>query len=157
MDEAAWAALTISLTVVGAIWTWFAFRNRGPASGVRAAGITLLPLAAYLTDTLRMFTRIVTAVGDWVTRLVLSPTVWVGLVLAATGVALIFLASAMSARGIGTRGRGRARSGEAESGRRGPEEPPTRSVEGGAPAANGPVVDDDMADIEAILRERGIS
>ena len=33
VDDAAWAALTLSLTVAGAIWTWFAFRRRGLASG----------------------------------------------------------------------------------------------------------------------------
>src|SRR6478735_2287654 len=89
VDDAAWAALTLSLTVAGGIWTWFAFRNRGLASGMRALGFTLLPLAAYLTKTLQMFTGIASEIGDWASHLVFSPVVWMGIVLAGVSVVLI--------------------------------------------------------------------
>ena len=66
------------LTALGAAWTWYAFRNRGAASGLRGAGLTLLPPAAFLTGTLEMFTEIGGSVVDWATSLVLSPIVWAG-------------------------------------------------------------------------------
>ena len=142
MDDASWAALTLSLTVLGAIWTWFAFRRRAIASGVRGIGLTLLPLAAYLTDTLRMFTRIVDAVGDWAGGLVLSPKVWVGIVVAGVAVLAFAAARAIDAR----RPRRTTPAGEPARLERGREDR-------GAPA----VQDDDLADIEALLRKRGIS
>lgn len=143
MDDAAWAALTLGLTLLAGLWTWYAYRRRGLAAGMRGAALTLLPLAAYLTDTLRMFTRVADAVADWVTGLVLSPSVWVGLVLAGVAVVLFVVAGALTSRGRGGRpaaaaGRDRER----------------------LPASDrpdqGPVVDDDLADIEALLRRRGI-
>jgi uncharacterized membrane protein (UPF0136 family) len=145
VDDAAWAALTLSLTVLGGIWTWVAFRRRGVASGLRALAFTLLPLAAYLTKTLRMFTRIVDAVTDWAAHLVFSPTTWLGLIVAAVS-ALLFAVS------------GRLRARELRKGRGTAELPAGRPAAGprgkGRPAM---AQDDDMADIEALLRKRGIS
>lgn len=143
MDDAAWAALTLGLTLLAALWTWHAYRRRGLAAGMRGAAFTLLPVAAYLTDTLRMFTRIGDAVADWVTGLVLSPTVWLGIVLAGIAAVLFGVAGALTSRGRG--GRPAAPAG------RGREQLPAS-----APRDKGPVVDDDLADIEALLRRRGI-
>ena len=136
-----WGVLAAALTLLGAGYTWFAYQRRGLGAGVRGAGITLLPIAAYLTRTLEMLGRVVDAVVDWATRLVLSPTVWVGIVIAVVAVVLI--------AGSRLLDRGPARS---ESGRevRAPR-PGRREV--AAPAAQ----DDDLADIEAILKKRGIS
>ena len=88
MDDVTWAVLTLSLTAVGGIYTWFAYQRRGLAAGLKGAGITLLPLAAYLTKTLQMFTRMVDAVADWATSLVFNPAVWLGVILAGVGVVL---------------------------------------------------------------------
>ena len=141
MDDAAWAALTLSLTVAGGIWTWFAFRNRGLASGTRALGFTLLPLAAYLTKTLQMFTGIAGEISDWAGHLVWSPVVWLGIVLAGVSVVL-----------IGASGRLRARQvGPAEA------KKPLPSPGPGAKGRPALAEDDDMADIEALLRKRGIT
>jgi hypothetical protein len=144
VDDAAWAALTLSLTVAGGIWTWFAFRNRGLASGMRALGFTLLPLAAYLTKTLQMFTGIAGEIGDWATNIAWSPVVWMGIVLAGVSVVLIGVS-------------GRLRGHEV-----GPAEKSTESKPLPAPGPGGkgrPALaqDDDMAEIEALLRKRGIS
>ncbi|MEP9364838.1 hypothetical protein ABLE68_17875 [Nocardioides sp. CN2-186] len=141
MDDAAWAALTLSLTVLGGIWTWVSFQRRGLSSGLRALAFTLLPLAAYLTKTLQMFTKIVNAVTSWATNLVFNPFVWAGVVLAGLS-AVLFVTS----------GRMRAR----ERAKVAPADAP-RAV---GPAKQGrPALadDDDMADIEALLRKRGIT
>jgi hypothetical protein len=144
VDDAAWAALTLSLTVAGGIWTWFAFRNRGLSSGLRALGFTLLPLAAYLTKTLQMFTGIATEIADWATHLVFSPVVWLGVVLAGVAVLLIGASGRLRAREIGAA----KPAGDA------------KKLPSAGPAGKGrPAVaeDDDMAEIEALLRKRGIS
>lgn len=152
MDELTWGALALTLTLIGAIWTWVAFRRRGVSSGLRALAFTLLPVAAYLTNTLRMFTRIADAVVDWATRLVFDPTVWLGVILAGLSV-LLFTASRFVRGRAVRRGPETADRPRRVTGRRGtPDE---------LPASRGqraePVVDDDMAEIEALLRRRGIT
>lgn len=150
VDDVAWGALTLTLTTLGAMWTWFAFRRRGPVSALRAAGFTLLPLAAYLTNTLRMFTRIADAVASWATTLVFDPFVWLGTVLGATGLLMIG-----TARFLRRRGQPREPGRTSRILRRSPraELPPSSAGAGAAKAAP----DDDMAEIEALLRKRGIS
>ncbi len=150
MDEAAWTALAITLTVVGGLVTVWAWRRRGAVTALRAAALTLLVPAAYLTGTLEMFTRIVDAVGDWAVGLVLSPVVWIGAALAGTSVLLLVAAGRLGRRS-GARAVRRAdepaaveRAGEDRAGK-------DRAGKGK------PAIDDDLADIEALLRRRGIS
>ncbi len=148
-----WAALTLTLTLLGAIWTWVAFQRRGVASGLRAAAFTLLPAAAYLTKTLQMFTRIAEAVTDWAASLVFNPFVWAGVVLAGIS-ALLFTASAfLRARELGGSG---TRSVEG-SGKGGGKALPRSSGRTSAAGPAGTEPDDDTADIEALLRKHGIT
>jgi hypothetical protein len=143
VDETTWGALAVVLTLLGGGYTYWAFRHRGAAAGTRGAALTLLPAAAWLTGTLKMFTRIVDAVVDWATRLVFSPSVWIGLGLAGLAVVLFVISGMMRTRGLG----GATRSGK----------PPARELPASSSGPRSqPVVDDEMADIEAILRKRGI-
>jgi hypothetical protein len=137
VDDVSWGALALALTVLGGIWTWFAYKRRGFAAGMRGAAFTLLPIAAYLTKTLEMFGEIGDAVADWAIDLVFSPRVWLGIIVAGVA-AVLFVVSGWLA----------GRRGDTPKQVRG-EKP--KAVEGSAP------VDDDMADIEAILRNRGIT
>ena len=137
VDDAAWAALALSLTVAGSIWTWVAFRRRGLASGLRALGFTLLPVAAYLTKTLQLVTGIAGEVSDWVANLVWNPLVWSGVLLGGLSVVL-FVVSGM----LRSRERGGAE---------------TQQLRPGRAPTSAPVVDDEMAEIEALLRKRGIT
>jgi hypothetical protein len=137
VDDVAWGALALSLTLLGGIWTWFAYRRRGFAAGLRGAAFTLLPLAAYLTKTLQMLGEIGDAVADWATSLVFNPQVWLGIVIAGVAGVLFVVSGWLGARRDDTPKQVRGKKPEA--------------VEGSA------IVDDDMADIEAILRDRGIT
>ncbi|MAS56027.1 hypothetical protein [Nocardioides sp.] len=144
MDDVAWGALTLSLTLLGAIYTWYAYRRRGLAPALRGAALTLLPVAALLTRTLQMFTEIADAITGWATRLVFSPTVWVGVVVAGISVLLLGAARVVDRRGTG-------------SGRTAPRTPSAPGRSAGKRVETSDPADDDMADIEAILRKRGIS
>lgn len=148
MEGTTWAALTAALTVAGAIWTWIAFRRRGAANGLRAMGFTLLPAAAWLTGTLEMVVEIAGSVTDWATSLVFNVMTWTGVGLAGLAVVLFVVSGFIRDRQLGRAQRGSAAPGAGTSRR---ELPPAN-----AKATGGSPVDDDLADIEALLRRRGI-
>ena len=145
MDDVTWAALTATLTVLGALWTVHAFRHRGAASALRALGLTLLAPAAYLTGTLEMFSEIGSSVGRWAVHLVFSPMVWLGIVLAGVSVVCLGVSGVLRNRG--------AASLEAPRGRKTARELPEARRSG----RGEPAIDDDLAEIEAILKKRGIT
>lgn len=140
MDEAAWQALALALTAGGGAWTWYAFRHRGVASGLRGASITLLVPAAYLTGTLELAGEVTSSVADWAAGVVFSPVVWLGIVLAGIAAVLFVVSGWMSKRGTGVA-----------------KAPQEKALPAGKAPASGPVVDDELAEIEAILKKRGIS
>ncbi len=160
MDDASYGVLALALTLLCGTATWFAYRRRGLGAGLKGAGITLLPIAAYLTETLRMFARIGDAIGDWAVRLVFSPVVWIGIVVAGLAVVLYGAGRVVQARSGETPAAQqppRQRTAKQRGPKvRGPEQLPQPSPSPGA-QRGGPAVDDDLADIEAILKSRGIS
>jgi hypothetical protein len=140
-NDVTWQVLTVCLTLVGVVATGILWRVRGPVAGLRALALTLLPAAAYLTGTLRLFWEIGDAVVSWAARFAFSPVVWAGIVLAGVSVMLLVLAGVLGR--VGTAGRGR---GELD-----------------APAGRAPVAGRDGspsaedAEIEAILKRHGIT
>lgn len=156
VDDITWGALTLTLTLLGGIWTWFSFRRRGLAAGLRAAAFTLLPAAAWLTHTLQMFTRIASAVADWAANLVFNPFVWSGVVLFGISGVLFVVSGYMRSRQLADAPKSgrklrRKRAGKQDS-------PAPGALPGSAAPRSGPVVDDDgMDEIEALLRKRGIT
>ena len=151
MEGTTWAALTAALTVAGAIWTWIAFRRRGAANGLRALGFTLLPAAAWLTGTLEMVVEIAGSITDWATSLVFNVLTWAGVGLAGLSLVLFVVSGFIRDRQLARAqaGGGTPPTDSRSSSRR---ELPTTSerTRGGSP------IDDEMADIEALLRKRGI-
>jgi hypothetical protein len=150
VEGTTWAALTAALTVAGAIWTWIAFRRRGAAGGLRALGFTLLPAAAWLTGTLEMVVEIAGSVTDWATGLVFDIFTWAGVGLAGLAVVLLIVSGIIRDRQL-ARAQSTGSPGAAE-------EPTSR---GALPPSAGPrkgrsPIDDEMADIEAMLKKRGI-
>jgi hypothetical protein len=104
---------------------------------------SLLPLAAALTGTLRLLWEIADSVVEWALRLVFSPVVWIGVVLAGVSVVLFVVSGFLRRRSVSRGGR---RDGE----------PAALTDRGDRPAAT-TAGDDDLDDIEAILRKHGIS
>lgn len=154
MNEATFAALAAALTVAGLVWTWASFKRRGAPNGLRALGFTLLPAAAWLTGTLEMFAEITTSIADWATGLVFGIFTWAGIGLAGLAVVLFVISGILRDRAIG---RGQS------AGKPGKQTPATGAAPSGpalgqgSRASSAPAADDDMADIEALLRKRGIS
>ena len=142
----------VTLSVVGLVLSALLWKRRGAATGLRAVAWSLLPAALGLTGTLRLVWQVGDLVVTWATRLVFSPVVWAGIVLAGVSVVLFGVSAAMRARG---RGGAAEDTGSAKAvGPTGADRqlPAKRSSRKAKPA----VGDDDMDDIEAILRKHGI-
>lgn len=141
MDDVTWAILALLLTAAGAAASWWCFTRRGAVAGLRALGWTLLVPAAWLTGLFALAGRITRAAALWGSRLVFDPTFWIGVVLAGAGVVLIVATTALKRRGLDVRPvRAKAEKPIAQS-----RSTPHVSTSG-----------DDLDDIEALLRKRGI-
>jgi len=150
LDSTTWAALALMLTALGGALSWVAWRRRGLAAGLRGLAWTLVPVAAWLTGTLKLAANILNDVLDWAARLVFSPTVWLGVIVAGVVVALWLVSGLLRSRGIGVRETRRAVRGSNA------KEVPAATKS--KPARRKPANDDleDMDDIEAILKRHGI-
>ncbi|MDH2430692.1 cellulose synthase [Sphaerisporangium sp. TRM90804] len=159
-EQIAWLPLCAGVTAAGLVLSFIVLRRRGAGAGLRGAAWSLIPLAAYLTGALPALWQAGTAVAGFVAGLVFSPMVWAGVAVAGLSV-LLFMVSGLLRR------RGR---------RAAPAERPARAPQPAAPAAGAgagaptqpnrrplppkqaaPAADDDLSDIEEILKRRGIS
>ncbi len=143
MDDVSRGALALSLTVLGGIYTWWALRHRGVTAAVRAAGITLLPIAAWMTGLLEVFGDVADTFTHWFTRLVFSPTVWLGVIIFVVAIVLIGGANIVSRRVDPKPSKAQRKAGK------------PKAV--AATTHPDPLIDDEMAEIQAILKKRGIS
>jgi hypothetical protein len=132
LDPVMWA-LAISLATFAGVWTFFAYRRRGAAAGMRGLALVVLPFALLFTGTLTLLLRILDAVTAWAAGLVFSPLMWAGLALLGLSVSLYVAGRSLGRRQVAAS--------------------PKRPAVG---PATGPV-DPEMAEIEAILRNRGIT
>ncbi|MFS2293829.1 MAG: hypothetical protein FWJ90_14190, partial [Actinomadura sp.] len=114
----------------------------GAGPGLRVVALSLVPLAAALTG-----------VTEFFVDLAFSPVKWAGVAVAGLAVVLYLASGAMISRRAGAAGGGGG-GGEAAGGgrRKAAGRSGGRAVEGPAPGA-----DPEMAEIEKILRDRGIS
>jgi hypothetical protein len=153
-DSATWQALGLILTLLGLGLSAVVWARRGPAKGLRGIAWSLLPLAAGLTGVLRLGWEVTDSVVHWATRLVFSPIVWLGIVVAAVSVALFVVSGWMMRRG----GTGPAAPAKVPSGAH-PALPRSGRPEAGGRregVSRTGSAGDDMADIEEILRKHGI-
>ncbi len=148
-----WGALAFVLTVLAGGYTWWAYRHRGAAATARGAALTLLPPAAYLTGTLEMFTEIAGSITDWATHLAFSPVVWAGAILAGISVVLFGVAGRLGRSPAPTS----APISAATSAPSTPATPPSAGALGAPKGRPAPAIDDDLSEIEAILKKRGIN
>ncbi|TDC48686.1 hypothetical protein E1281_24410 [Actinomadura sp. KC345] len=143
MTDEAIFAISLGVTLLGLVISWGVYRRRGAGTGLRGAALSLVPLAAAMTG-----------VTEFFVDLAFSPVKWAGVAVAGLAVVLYMASGAMMSRRAASGGGGGGTQA-AEGGRR---KPAGRSgkkkdaVEGPAPGG-----DPEMAEIEKILRDRGIS
>ena len=92
-SQIAWLPLTAGLTLIGLIISFFVWRRRGAAAGLRGVAWSLLPLAAYLIGAIELLWRFGTAIGNFAGSFVFSPKVWAGIIVVIVSVVLFAVAS----------------------------------------------------------------
>jgi hypothetical protein len=132
-------SISLAVTVLGLVGSWAAVRRRGAASGLRGAAWSLVPLGAYLTG-----------LTKFLADLVFSPVKWAGVIVLGLGAVLYMASGVMLRKGDGT--------AEVDAG---PRKKARRAPSGDAPKGaiekRQPATDPDIAEIEQILKNRGIS
>jgi hypothetical protein len=145
-QDIAWAPLTLGLSGIGFALSWLAWKRRDLAAGLRGVGWSLLPIALYLTGLLKVGWTIGSSLGNWALDLVFSPKVWLGVILAGISV-VCFSTSAWI--------RSRKRPAVESDGTSTAVTPPRKQIARKRESA--PAVDDEFAEIEQILKNRGIT
>ena len=157
--------LCVGLTLLGVIFTGLAWRRGTKGRVIQGIALALAPVALYFSGLLRLVWNGVVAVGTWISRVVFSPAVWFGLSLLAVCLLLWVVGGLLARRFPGARTQQKrdkkaARSGAkpqpAVSDSRTPAVRTSASAPAGRGAAPAPV-DDDLAEIEALLKSRGIN
>ncbi|MGH3496867.1 MAG: hypothetical protein ACRDP1_05320 [Nocardioidaceae bacterium] len=147
-----WLPWTVLLFAGGLFLAWRAWRAGDYPAATRRVGWALVPWAFQLLGLYLFVWRLITAVSLFAGHFVFSPSAWIGLAVGALGVGLIAFGLKID--------RQRTRGGWAFWRRRrrttGDAAKASTAITGrrSAPAAS---AGDDMADIEEILKRRGIS
>jgi hypothetical protein len=139
--QVVWLPLVVGIAVLGLAGGWLAWRRRGAAAGLRVVAWSLIPLAAYWLGVVALVGQVIAAVTRFAVRFVFSLEVWAGVVLTGAILVLLVTARVMRRRGIGV-----AKGPAPLAG--------SRSSKVAVPAG---ADDGDLAEIEALLRQRGIT
>jgi hypothetical protein len=180
-DSIPWLVLALGLTALGVVLSYIAYKRRGLRPAVMGTAWSLLPIAAYLTGAIEMLWKIGVAIGQFGTGFVFSPMKWAGIGVTGLAVALFLAAGGRRRRAASREARKAARAdrkAEADGSPAAPALAQARTTPGtqirpaerqrvpldratAATSAKGSRKaavpdDDDLKDIEDILRKRGI-
>ncbi len=168
-DKIAWLPLCGGLTGLGLVLSYVVMRRRGLGAGLRWAAWSLLPLAAYLTGSIQMFWKMGIAIGDFAKGFVFSPEVWAGIAVAGLAAVLFVVSGRLRRRGKRSQDQqaAGAKAGAAATTAAGREIAPRTAPVATTASARTPVKarkgknaaddDDDLGDVEDILRRHGIT
>ena len=152
--------LCIGLALIGVIVAGVAWRKGSRGRVVQGIGLALAPIALYLTGLLRLVWDAVVALANWATSIIFSPSMWFGISLLGLCVVFWVVGGLLTRRAVTKRGSAPAAPAGSrpavDTGGTATAKAPARKAasKGKAPAQE---VDPEMAEIEAILKNRGIN
>jgi hypothetical protein len=153
-------AVCVGVTVVGLLLSWLIWRKKGATRGMRAVAWSLLPLAAYLTHSVLLLGRIVNAIVRFAGAFVFSPKAWAGVAVVGIAAALFLVSGGLPLlnwRKARERRKLAAQAAKADGsvGQANGSQPAAVASRRPAPVPSA-ADDDDLGDIQEILRKRGI-
>ena len=156
--------LCIGLALIGVIIAGVAWRRGSRGRVVQGVGVALAPIALYFTGLLRLVWDGVVALVNWATSIIFSPTMWFGISLLGLCVVFWVVGGLLTRRAAPRRssapaasagGRPAVGTGSTAAAKTSTKTPAKKAAaKGKAPAQE---VDPEMAEIEAILKNRGIN
>jgi hypothetical protein len=155
-DQIQWLPLTAGLTLIGLIVSFFVWRRRGAAAGLRGVAWSLLPVAAYLIGAIQLLWRFGSAIASFASSFVFSPRVWAGIIVVIVSVLLFVVSGRLRARARRrSGGQAAPKAAGAGTGATATAGKPGKAVT--APKRQAAVVDDDvLGDAAEVLRRHGI-
>ena len=142
--------LCVGLTLLGVIATGIAWRRGNKGRVIQGIGIALAPIALYFSGLLRLLWDAIVAFGTWASKIILSPAVWFGLSVLGLCVVLWVVGGLIARRSPNAKSKSKAVSAESTANAL-PAKKGTRKAR-----QSEPPVDEEMAEIEALLKSRGI-
>jgi hypothetical protein len=157
-DQIAWLPLTAGLTLAGLIVSFFIWRRRGAAAGLRGVAWSLLPVAAYLIGAIQLLWTFGTAIANFASSFVFSQRTWAGVIVLGVAIVLFVVSGSLRGRARRRRGGGQAATRAAVPGAGAspgvPAKKPGQAISTGKGQASG--VDDVLGDAAEVLRRHGI-
>jgi hypothetical protein len=148
--------LCVGLTLLGIIATGIAWRRGNKGRVVQGVGLALAPIALYFSGLLRLLWNGIVAVGTWASTLIFSPLIWFGMALLGLCLVLWVVGGLVARRGRASQPAKATKATQAAPAGSPAAALPAKGRAGKAPARNQPEVDPELAEIEALLKSRGI-
>lgn len=154
--------LCVAIALIGIVLAGLAWRRGNKGRVVQAAALVVIPFGLYLTGLLTVLWNFVVALVGWAIHLVFSPLHWVGFGIIALSIVLFVIGAVLARFGRA------ARPAEKQVAGRTPGAALSRSTttsgakagktatRGSADRKQDPDVDPELAEIEALLKSRGI-
>ena len=137
--------LCVGLTLLGVIATGVAWRRGHKGRVIQGIGLALAPIALYFSGLLRLLWNATVAFGTWASKIILSPAVWFGLSLLGLCVVLWVVGGLIARRSPKSKAVTADSSANA-----------LPAKKAGKTRRSEPPIDEEMAEIEALLKSRGI-
>ena len=151
-----WLPIAAGLAILGLILSFFAWRRRGVAAGLRGVAWSLLPVAAYLIGAIELLWRFGSAIASFASSFVFSPRVWAGIIVVIVSVVLFMVSGRLRARARRrSGGQAAPKAAGAGTGATAAAGKPGKAIS--APKRQSAAVDDDvLGDAAEVLRRHGI-
>jgi hypothetical protein len=140
--------LCAGLSLLGVIATGVAWRRGNKGRVIQGIGLALAPIALYFSGLLRLLWNAAVALGTWASKIIFSPAVWFGLSLLGLCIVLWVVGGFIGRRSAAAKSK--EVSAESTAGALPAKKGATK------PARSQPPIDEEMAEIEALLKSRGI-